>query len=574
MRKLEKSAFVLLAVAASLALFPAHAGAAAAELAAIGAGGDAVLWQPLATSYDRLVLTVSGPDGVVRREFKPGEAVAFPLFTAAGQRVSDGSYSWELRLEPVVDAAARSALAAARARGDESVPAGVRASLPDVTVQSGSFVIADGSAVVAGETESRGGASSGSAQAGGSVSESSHAVTAADQVIADDLIVQGSACIGLDCVNNESFGFDTLRLKENNTRIKFEDTSVGSFPTEDWQLTANDSASGGANKFSIESIDNSRVPFTITAGAPTNSMFVDSSGRVGLGTATPVLNLHIVSGNTPALRLEQNGSSGFTAQTWDVAGNETVFFVRDVTSGSRLPFKIQPGAATNSLTVTSSSKVGIGTLSPSEKLTVDGGNVDIRVATNTTDNTQVGFNLESTGGTITNTWFARNNPANGAFTITDNAGGLAPFKIFKSIAADTLQVGTAGGAQEVRVTGTLRVNGTAMTVPDYVFEPNYKLESIDQHAETMFAEKHLPALTPSDVGPDGKPSIDIVGHQFGMLAELEKAHIYIAQLNSTVEQLQAASSQKDQAIATLQSEVTRLSLEIEQRLAHLEAKSQ
>ena len=31
----------------------------------------------------------------------------------------------------------------------------------------------------------------------------------ADQVIPDDLIVQGSACIGLDCVNNESFGFDT-----------------------------------------------------------------------------------------------------------------------------------------------------------------------------------------------------------------------------------------------------------------------------------------------------------------------------------------------------------------------------
>src|ERR1700682_283443 len=76
-----------------------------------------------------------------------------------------------------------------------------------------------------------------------------------DFVIADDLIVQGSACVGLDCVNNESFGFDTLRLKENNTRIKFEDTSTSTgFPTHDWQLTANDSASGGAEKFSIADI--------------------------------------------------------------------------------------------------------------------------------------------------------------------------------------------------------------------------------------------------------------------------------------------------------------------------------
>src|SRR5690242_13135282 len=114
---------------------------------------------------------------------------------------------------------------------------------------------------------------------------------AADDVIPDDLIVQGSACVGLDCVNNESFGFDTIRLKENNTRIKFEDTSTSTgFPSTDWQLTANDSASGGANKFSIEDITDAKVPFTITGNAPTNSIFVDSTGRVGLRTATPVLD--------------------------------------------------------------------------------------------------------------------------------------------------------------------------------------------------------------------------------------------------------------------------------------------
>ena len=50
---------------------------------------------------------------------------------------------------------------------------------------------------------------------------------AADQVIPDDLIVQGSLCVGFDCVNNEVFDFDTIRLKENNLRILFHDTSVG-----------------------------------------------------------------------------------------------------------------------------------------------------------------------------------------------------------------------------------------------------------------------------------------------------------------------------------------------------------
>src|SRR5437763_1367016 len=126
---------------------------------------------------------------------------------------------------------------------------------------------------------------------------------AADQVIPDDLIVQGSACVGLDCVNNESFSFDTLRLKENNTRIKFDDTSTSAgFPANDWQLTANDSASGGANKFSIEDITGAKVPFTLIAGAPTNSVFVASTGKVGFRTSTPVLDLHITTTDTPAHR--------------------------------------------------------------------------------------------------------------------------------------------------------------------------------------------------------------------------------------------------------------------------------
>ena len=68
-----------------------------------------------------------------------------------------------------------------------------------------------------------------------------------DQVILDDLIVDGSACIGFDCVNGESFGFDTIRIKENNLRIRAQDTSSSaSFPRNDWQITFNDSANGGA----------------------------------------------------------------------------------------------------------------------------------------------------------------------------------------------------------------------------------------------------------------------------------------------------------------------------------------
>ncbi|MDF0598926.1 hypothetical protein, partial [Psychromarinibacter halotolerans] len=191
----------------------------------------------------------------------------------------------------------------------------------------------------------------------------------ADQVFIEDLIVQGSACIGVDCVNGENFGFDTIRLKENNLRIRFDDTSnSGSFPNVDWQLTINETANGGLNKFSIDDITNNRTPFTVEAAAPTHSLYIDDGGRIGLGTASPVVEMHIVDGDSPTLRLQQDGSSGFTPQTWDVAGNEANFFIRDVTGGSRLPFKIKPGAPTDALFVAADGDIGLGVTNPEDNL--------------------------------------------------------------------------------------------------------------------------------------------------------------------------------------------------------------
>ena len=191
-----------------------------------------------------------------------------------------------------------------------------------------------------------------------------------DAVTAGDSIVQGSLCVGLDCVDNEVFGYDTIRLKENNTRIHFQDTSTGAgFANTNWQLTANDANSGGLNKFSIEDLTAATVPFTVVGAAPTNALYVDSSGRVGLRTSTPALNIHIASGDTPAIRLDQSGG-GFTPQTWDVAGNEANFFVRDSTGGSRLPFRIRPGAPTSSIDIAASGNVGFGIASPTAHIDV------------------------------------------------------------------------------------------------------------------------------------------------------------------------------------------------------------
>ena len=195
----------------------------------------------------------------------------------------------------------------------------------------------------------------------------------ADVVHLDDVIIDGSECVGNDCANGESFGFDTIRLKENNLRINFYDTSsIQNYPTNDWRILINDSNDGGASYFSIEDSNEGTRPFTVEAGAPNNALYVDDYGRVGIGTAMPAVELHSVDSDTPTLRLQQDGTGGWTPQTWDVAGNESNFFIRDATNSSKLPFRIQPGAPTSSLCIRNQGNVGIGTWDPVEKLHVEG----------------------------------------------------------------------------------------------------------------------------------------------------------------------------------------------------------
>jgi ethanolamine utilization protein EutP (predicted NTPase) len=212
-----------------------------------------------------------------------------------------------------------------------------------------------------------------------------------DQVIADDLIVQGSIGCGIDMVNNYSFGYNTFVMSENNTRILFDDTSNSAgFPSNDWVLEANETSSGGVNHFAINDVTGSKVPFKIIAGAPTNSFYLNNYGNIGVGTSSPVLKLHLQKGDTPGLRLDQDASSGWTPQIWDLVGNESNFIIRDVTGGSTLPFRIQPGTPTNTLTLRASGNVGLGTWSPEAKLHVVGNiKIDSVLRFNPIDETKI-----------------------------------------------------------------------------------------------------------------------------------------------------------------------------------------
>lgn len=107
-----------------------------------------------------------------------------------------------------------------------------------------------------------------------------------------------------------------------------------------------------------------------------------------------------------------------------------------------------------------------------------------------------------------------------------------------------LGVGTSNPTDTVHVNGSLRVDGAilqrgSVLHADYVFAPDYELESIEDHAAAMWSQKHLPAMPARQVDDQGREMVDVGAHRRGLVEELEKAHLYIAQLHERLERLEA-----------------------------------
>ena len=478
--KYRKSvALSLLAAAALVAVSVTTAAQTQNEpsLAKVIGGVSSATWE-IAVPHSGGTLTVAFPDGrSIRKTFRAGTSPQIGLSDKQMENLPDGVYVYELQLSPVLATTDKQALTKGRAKDDD--PESERTARKRTTaaplVQSGSFAVVNGSIIVAGATEPQRRPESRTGRAFGATSMSSfrrllnhRASFLPDVVTPDDAIIQGSACVGLDCVDGEDFGFDTIRVKENNTRVQFDDTSTSAgFPTNNWQIRANASGSGGESFLGIVdqgatgNSETGTIVFQATAGAPANSLRIASNGKIGLRTATPVLDLHMSTTDTPAMRFEQNNTGGFTAQTWDVAGNEANFFVRDVTSGSRLPFRIRPGAPTSSVDISASGSVGVGTASPSFALDVQqntGNNATgtvIRLkgnAAGTNDNTQIRFTGKTNGDLFTIGTDISTNNGSRVFQVFDLVGGSPRLTI-----DSTGRVGIATAAP----TDTLSVNGTA-----------------------------------------------------------------------------------------------------------------
>jgi len=161
--------------------------------------------------------------------------------------------------------------------------------------------------------------------------------------------------------------------------------------------------------------------------------------------------------------------------------------------------------------------VGIGTTGPIGRLHVAGSNVGVVIDQETTYNAII------------------KEPNNNNLVL--QGYGL----IFKTNATiERMRIDSTGkvGIGTTTPKGALDVNGSiyqrgSVLHADYVFGVDYKLESIEEHADYMWKNKHLKAIPKQTMDENGQEIVEVGSHSRGIVEELEKAHIYIEQLINT-----------------------------------------
>jgi hypothetical protein len=303
-------------------------------------------WHPADSTVgtQRWMLTLAGPDELFfRREFRAGKAPFFSVFDSEGDRLPDGSYTWELK---------------AISKG----PA-------DPRRESGSFSIQEGSFVEAPQDASS-----------GAPKPPLVPIIAEDSIETGNLVVQRNACIGDKCSTTDA-NFSALKLKSVQPNILFDDIALPEGPTSshDWALFTN---YNDVNQFSIVDFSNAQFPFSIAAGAPDNSLFVGGNGNIGLGTSTPASRLDIkanAAGPIATARIQNSSTTGYPGVEYlDNTGNVDLYIGLDnanantrINSTRNFPIVVLTNSVER-MRVTPNGDIGIGTASPSAHLQVSG----------------------------------------------------------------------------------------------------------------------------------------------------------------------------------------------------------
>jgi hypothetical protein len=259
-----------------------------------------------------------------------------------------------------------------------------------------------------------------------------------------------------------------------------------------------------------------------------NRVKITANGDVGIGTDNPTENLD-VNGN---IKIE-DGYLLFTRQNYIssiyTSGNN--IGISNAAQGA-IEFSTNPTQGTQILQaiIDKDGNFGIGTSSPERILHIRGSNPRILIEA-TSSNPEINF--KSAGDAATDIWAIYKNSSTGDLHFYQNGNKLTLQKNTGNVG-----IGTTTPQGKLDVNGAIYQRGGVLHA-DYVFEDNYQLETIEEHAEFMWKNKHLPAIPKATVDANGLEIVEVGSHRKGIVEELEKAHIYISQLEKKINEQSA-----------------------------------
>jgi hypothetical protein len=289
------------------------------------------------------------------------------------------------------------------------------------------------------------------------------------------------------------------------------------------------------------------------------------SGALGIGVASPTNDLQ-VSGSS-AMFSSDTGSFNLAVSKNASTDIASVIFMDNfapyaevgLTWDNRFHIKVggDGSTLTEALVIKSNGNVGIGRYDVGARLMVlkDTPNGNAIYAEATGDDAYALY-VEKTG-TGDAVYITRGGGDSGVALSVNQAGTDDVVRI--NSLAGSLMVVEAGGNVGIGTAtpqGKLDVNGAiyqrgGQLHADYVFEPDYELEPIEEHADFMWKNKHLKAIPKAAVDMEGIEIIEVGSHRRGIVEELEKAHIYIEQLHKRIKE-------QNKTLQSLEERLTKL----------------
>lgn len=260
-------------------------------------------------------------------------------------------------------------------------------------------------------------------------------------------------------------------------------------------------------------------------------------GKVGIGTNTPSKALTIVGGPGDGLRIvdsstnvktqfDTNQAGDGRVRLWDSTDTELI----RVVAGGTGYFK------RTRVTMYDNSDKNIFDVNPDTREVVvneDSENIDFRVESNTGTHALFVRGLSGRVGIGTST------PRNtiGWPASLDVNGEVGAARYYDDDRNYYIDANTQSYFFDLYVTNKLILRGQELNA-DYVFSSDYNLESIEDHSNFMWANKHLKAIPGVRYDEAGREILEIGAHNKGIVEELEKAHIYIDQLNERIKKME------------------------------------